>query len=83
MRTFAGISAATYLPVYFLKVFPAYKAEYAVWNAVSLAVGGLVASLAGGIISDHFESKSLMSKAYICMISSALAFPLLALCCLY
>ena len=41
-----------------------------------------MASLAGGIISDHFEGKNLMSKAYICMFSSFIAFPLLALCCL-
>lgn len=82
MRTFAGISCATYLPIFFLKVYPAFKSQYAVINALSLAIGGLVASLAGGIISDHFEGKNLMSKAYICMISSLLAFPLTALCCL-
>jgi predicted MFS family arabinose efflux permease len=82
MRTFAGISAATYLPIFFLKVYPSFRSTYAITNALSLAIGGLVSSLAGGIISDHFESKNLMSKAYICMISSFLAFPLTALCCL-
>ena len=33
MRTIAGISAATYLPIYFLKVYPAFKQEFAVFNA--------------------------------------------------
>ena len=82
MRTFAGISCATYLPIFFLKVYPTFKAQYAVTNALALAIGGLVASLAGGIISDYFESKNKMSKAYVCMISSGIAAPLTALCCL-
>jgi predicted MFS family arabinose efflux permease len=82
MRTFAGISCATYLPIFFLKVYPTYKSTFAVTNALSLAIGGLVSSLLGGILSDHFENKNLMSKAYICMISSLMAFPLTALCCL-
>lgn len=81
-RTFAGISCATYLPIFFLKVYPAFKSQYAVINALSLAIGGLVASLTGGILSDYFEGKNLMSKAYICIISSAMAAPLTALCCL-
>lgn len=79
MRTIAGISGSTFLPIYFLKVFPSYRNQYAVWNATSLAFGGLFSSLAGGILSDVFESKSFMSKAYVCMFSSFIAFPLLAL----
>ena len=82
MRTFGGIAVATYLPIYFLKVFPAYREQYAVINALSLAIGGLFASLAGGIISDRFESKNLMTKSYVCIFSSLAAFPLTALSCL-
>lgn len=82
MRTFGGISVATYLPIYFLKVFPAYRNQYAVINAASLAIGGLISSLAGGIIADRFESKSLMTKSYVCIVSSLMAFPLTALSCL-
>lgn len=80
MRTIAGISTATFLPIYFLKVYPAFRDQYAVWNAASLACGGLFSSLAGGIISDYFEPKSRMSKAYVCMFSSLMAFPLTAMC---
>lgn len=83
MRTLAGIAVATFLPVYFLKVFPDYKNQFAILNAASLAIGGLISSLAGGIISDIFEKKSLMAKSYVCIASSAIAFPLTALCCLF
>lgn len=37
----------------------------------------------GGIISDFFEKKDLMSKAYICMIGSALALPCIAISTCY
>jgi hypothetical protein len=33
-------------------------------------------------LSDYFEKKDKMSKAYVCMASSAIAAPLTALCCL-
>ena len=82
MRSLAGISVATFLPIYFLKVFPDFKNQFAVLNAASLAIGGLISSLAGGIISDMFEKKNLMAKSYVCIVSSAVAFPLTALCCL-
>jgi predicted MFS family arabinose efflux permease len=52
MRTIAGIAVATFLPIYFLKVYPNNKEQFAVLNAVSLAIGGLISSLLGGIISD-------------------------------
>ena len=51
-------------------------------NALSLAIGGLISSLAGGIISDKLESKNLLAKSWVCIASSLIAFPLTALCCL-
>jgi len=46
-----------YIPVFFLKVYPAFKNEYAMLNALMLTVLGFVSNLAGGIICDKFESK--------------------------
>jgi MFS family permease len=82
MRSLAGIAVATFLPVYFLKVFPNNKESFAYLNALSLAVGGLISSLLGGIISDFYEKNDLMAKSKVCMYSSLFAFPLTALCCL-
>lgn len=82
MRTFGSIAVATFLPIFFLKVYPSYRSQYAVANAVSLAVGGLISSIAGGIISDKLEKKNLMAKSWVCIVSSMMAFPLTALCCL-
>ena len=83
IRTFGGIASAIYLPIYFLKVYPAYKTQYSILNAFSLAFGGLISNMVSGILSDRLETKeNLTAKSKICMLSSFLAFPLTALCCL-
>lgn len=82
LRTLAGMAGAAFIPIFFLKVYPSHRETYAVANAASLAFCGLCSSMAGGIISDLYEKKSLWSKSLVCLISSCLAFPLTALCCL-
>lgn len=79
LRNFGGIIIAAYLPVFFGKNFPTFKAEYALLNAIAVSVCGMVASLSGGILADKYESKSYMTKAMICIIGCALSFPLVAL----
>ena len=83
LRSFGGVAITIYLPVFFQKVYPHFKSEYAFANALALAVFGFASSLFGGIVSDIFEKKNLMSKAYICMIGSALAFPFIAMSTCY
>ena len=51
-------------------------------NAFALSICGLTASLAGGIIADRYESKSLMTKAYLCISGCIASVPLIALGCL-
>lgn len=82
MRVLGSVAVSTYLPIFFLKVYPSYKDQFAVVNALSLAIGGFFASIAGGYLSDKLENKSLMAKSLICMTSCILAFPLTAACCL-
>lgn len=43
---------------------------YAVLNGLIEGVGACISSISGGIISDRFESKNKMTKAYLGMISS-------------
>lgn len=70
---------SSFLPVFFGKNFPAFKAEYALLNAAALSICGFVASLSGGILSDKFEKKSYWTKAAICMFGCAMSVPLIAL----
>ena len=82
MRTIGGVAVAAFLPVYFQQCFPTFKNEYAVSNAIILSTCGFLSSIIGGIISDKCEKRSLMTKAYVCMIGNSIAFPLMAICCL-
>lgn len=79
LRNFGGMIVSSFLPVFFGRNFPGFKAEYAYLNALALSVGGLVASLAGGIMADKFEKKSYLSKAMICISGCVLSVPLIAL----
>jgi len=79
LRNFGGMIVSSFLPVFFGRNFPAFKAEYAMLNAAALSFCGLAASLAGGILADKLEKKSYMSKAMICAIGCALSVPLIAL----
>lgn len=41
-----------------------------------------LSALSGGILSDMYHSKTYMAKAYICILSSVLAAPPMALTCI-
>lgn len=56
-----------FVPVFFQKVFPAYKSQYALLNAAALVLFGFSSSLLGGIISDKYSKKNYMTKANIIM----------------
>lgn len=67
LRNFGGMIVSSFLPVFFGRNFPAFKAEYAMLNALALSACGLTASLGGGIIADKFEKKSYWTKAILCI----------------
>ena len=66
LRNFGGMVITSYLAVFFGRNFPAFKAQYALLNAVGLAGCGLLSSLLAGVIADKFEKKSYMTKAILC-----------------
>lgn len=81
IRTFGSAIVTAYAPVFFQRVFPAFKSKYALLNAIALISCGISSSLLGGIISDKFEKKSYMTKANIIMVGNALSIPLVAFAC--
>ena len=79
LRNFGGMVVSSFLPVFFGKCYPAYKAQYAILNAVVLSGCGMTASLAGGILADKYEKKSYWAKTIICMSGCLLSFPLIVI----
>ena len=53
-----GYSMMYFMPVYFQKVFPLFKSEFATINALSLSILGFVSSVSGSIICDKFQKKN-------------------------
>lgn len=78
VRNVGGSVLTYYLPVFFLKNFPLFKAQYAAANSLVLSGCGLASGIIAGIIADKYESKNKMTKAYICALGSAIAVPLMA-----
>ena len=68
LRNFAGCIITYYLPVFFGKNHPSFKAQYALVNAAILSICGIIASLASGLMADKFEKKSVWAKGAICVI---------------
>ena len=69
-----------YLPIFFLKNFPAQKAIFSQINALSMSVMGMVSGIAAGIVSDTLEKRGVLRiKAWICTTGALLALPLMAL----
>lgn len=66
LRNFAGCIITYYVPVFFGRNFPTFKAKYAVVNAAILSIGGLIASIASGVMADKFEKKTYWAKGIIC-----------------
>jgi len=76
-RNFGGSCTTYFLPLFFLKNFPLFKAQYSFVNSVILSIFGLTSGICGGIIADKYEKKNLFTKALICIIGSAAALPLI------
>ena len=81
LRTLGSMIVTCFVPVFFMKVFPTYKSQYAVINAAALTIFGFSSSLIGGILSDKFEKRSYLTKSRIIMGGHFLAVPLTALAC--
>ena len=52
------------------------------YNALIISLCGFMSTVLCGVLSDKFENKSRMTKAYICMAGSAFAIPAIMACVL-
>lgn len=80
-RHFSDAIIACYLPVFFLRTYPAFKAQYSLLNALILTCCGFTSNLLAGLIGDRFERSNPMIKGWITSLSSVLSVPLIVLAC--
>lgn len=79
LRNIGGSALTFFLPVFFLKNFPLYKAQYASANALILSCFGLASAILGGYIGDKYAKKNKMTNAFVCMSGALLGLPLYAM----
>lgn len=79
IRNIGGSCITYYLPVFFLKNYPMFKAQYATANALILSGLGLLSGIIAGFVGDKFAKTNKMTNAYICMSGTSIALPLYAL----
>ena len=79
MRHFSDAVIASFLPVFFLRTYPAFKAQYSLLNAMILTVCGFTSNLLAGVIGDRFEKRNPMIKGWITSLSSLLSVPIMFL----
>uniref|UniRef100_A0A7S3CMT4 Major facilitator superfamily (MFS) profile domain-containing protein n=1 Tax=Strombidium rassoulzadegani TaxID=1082188 RepID=A0A7S3CMT4_9SPIT len=79
VRSLASVIVTMYQPVFFQKVFPAFKSQYSLLNAAALTLFGFSSSIIGGIICDKFRSKSFMTESLVVIIGHCLCVPMIAI----
>ena len=82
LRNLGGSCITYFLPIFFGRNFPLFKAEYSFVNTLILTVLGFTSGIFFGLLADKFETKNRWTKALICMLGSGLSLPLIAVACL-
>jgi MFS family permease len=81
-RHFSDAAIASFLPIFFLRSYPAFRSNYSVLNALILTVFGFTSNLAAGLIGDRFEKTNPMVKGWITSLSTLFSIPFIILCCM-
>ena len=81
-RHFSDAAIASFLPIFFLRSYPGFKAQYSLLNALILTFFGFTSNLAAGLIGDKFENSNPMAKGWITCLSTLLSIPFILLCCM-
>lgn len=67
MFRFFGIFACDYyLPAFYLKMYPAFNAQYSALIAIIVVLGGMFSAISGGVLADKFSKKDPKAYAKIC-----------------
>ncbi|CAN0270584.1 unnamed protein product [Pylaiella littoralis] len=74
-RFCAGFGIGVWCAPFFRGRFPSNSSEYAVLNALVVAVGGLLSSFLGGVISDKYSVQDPRVRAWVPMVGCILAIP--------
>ena len=69
-----------YKPLFFANIYPEYVDQFSIGNAGVYVFFASTGALLGGYLSDKYEEKNYMTKAYICSGSTAIALPFISLC---
>ena len=75
-----GCACIYFMPVFFQHMYPLHKVEFASINALSLSILGFISTLAGGMISDRFQSKNPKILSQVCATGSLLSIPVSMIC---
>lgn len=79
LRYFGIFACDYYLPMFFLRNYPAYRPEFAIFYSLIVLFCGFSSALGGGIICDKFGAGKPMTKANVCIIGNMIAMPMFAL----
>ena len=78
LRYFGIFACDYYVPMFFLRNYVNFRAEYAMFYSLIVLLGGFTSSILGGIICDKFGKGRPMTKSWVCIIGSMIAMPMFA-----
>jgi MFS family permease len=77
LRFVAGSLQGAFLPQFYQTFYPDYQDQFSLLNGLLLIFGGGTGALAGGVIADYWGRKNKRAWAWVPMIGSVLAIPLM------
>lgn len=74
-RYFGQFASDYYLPLFYLTMYPGYRAQFAILYSIINVACGFISSIAGGMITDRFGQGKPMMKSWVCIYGNVLAIP--------
>ena len=81
-RYIGGFAADYYVPAFFLANYPGSQSSFGFHSITTIAIGGFLSSLLGGIFSDKLGHKNPKNYSRICIFGSVIAWPFMTACTL-
>ena len=61
----------------FMKIYPGRENDYDFWSTIAGLIGTFICTLGTAMISDYYDNINYMTKAYLCIATTAVSIP----CC--